>query len=197
MNIRPNSLNIVFGRKRCGKSTFACYLARKWIKSGHKVYSNMPIPNTLPIFPTDLGMFHVERGSLILIDEAGNCFNNREWKSFKGNVRQFLQLQGHFKCTVFLFSQGLDIDKAVRLLCDDLYIQKKIFKYFTYLKHISRAIVVTKASDFGGSDICDEYIIDSPLKVWEHKLLFMPPYWKDFDSYAIPSLPSYDDYMSR
>ena len=69
MNIRPNSLNIVFGRKRCGKSTFACYLARKWIKQGYNVYSNMPIPNTLPISPDDLGKFHIPERSLVLIDE--------------------------------------------------------------------------------------------------------------------------------
>lgn len=195
MKIRENSLNIVFGRKRCGKSTLMAKLSRQWLRKGYSVFSSYPLPGTFYFNPHDLGKFFIPPHSLVLIDECGSIFNNRDWKKFDSSVREWFKLQGHFKCTCFLFSQGLDIDKSIRLLCDDLYIQKKVFRYFSLLKHISRSIVITKASDFGGSDIVDEYRVDSFLKFWEHGLFFMPRYWKDFNSYETPYLPDYDDYV--
>ena len=68
--VRENILSVYFGVPGSGKTTFASYLAKKDLKHGLKVYSNVPIVGTYRLEPKqDIGIYMIEDARLI-IDEA-------------------------------------------------------------------------------------------------------------------------------
>ena len=99
---------MVFGKKGSGKSTLMCKLALKYTKKGFKVYCNSYIPGTYYFDAADVGFYHFPEKSVLLIDEVGMIWDNRDFKSFKKEVRDYFKLQRHYKHIVYLFSQSFD-----------------------------------------------------------------------------------------
>lgn len=186
----PYKLIMVFGRKGSGKTTYLCKLAHIWKKKGWNVYSSVEIPGTIPIRSEDVGFIQIPERSVILMDEVGMIYDNRNFKAFKPEVRDYFKLQRHYKHRVYLFSQTFDIDLKLRNLTDSMYLLVNYFGCITIGKQIRRKLVVVKPSPDAESRIADELII-SPflLTPFGARIFVWIPYWvKLFNSYEAPKL---------
>lgn len=195
IDTKSNLLYMFFGKKRCGKSTLLTRLAVRALAHGQTVYSTIPIEGTYFFDGKDTGFFQFKEGSLVLIDEVGLVFPSRDFKSFKAETRSLFKLQGHYKLTIVICSQSFDVDKAIRDLCDEIYLVKKWFKILSVCKRVRRSLVVTKATDYGGSTFADQYEI-TKLPFGRNRIFtLLPLYWNKFDSFAAPDLPDQSKFV--
>lgn len=187
----PYTLTMIFGKKGSGKSTTMSKIAFQHLKKGWKVYSNVPLPGCFRIREEDIGFRMIPPKSLLLIDEVGMIWDNRNFKSFKPEVRDWFKLQRHYKVKVVLFSQTFDVDKKIRDLTDDMYLIEKRFRVFAYGRRILKKSVLTEASADQPSRIDENLKFDSILFApFGSRLLTFIPRWSDsFDSFAAPQLP--------
>lgn len=192
--IDDNCLYLTFGKKGCGKTSTLASLARRGLKKGLIVYSTVPIKGTFLFKPEDFGLFEFEPHSLILIDEVNSVWDNRNFKNFKQYTQDLFRYQRHFDLTIHLFSQSFDCDKKIRDLCDGLFIAKRLGKWFTWIKTVDKDFVITKASDYGGSDISFGLSIRPFILSGSRHLIFLPKYWKFFDSFSKYQLQSVNEF---
>lgn len=186
----PYKLYMIFGKKGSGKSSYLCKLAKQYQKRGYYVYTNMPdcvIPNIRIIDPDDLGDFIPEEKSVILLDECGMLYDNRQYKSFKNSVRDFFVLQRHYKCIVYLCSQSYNVDKKLRDLCDEMYLIQNIGIVYGLVRPIRKTITLTEATSEGESRIAENLKFRF-ITSW--KLFYIPKQVKNFQSYIAPEKPA-------
>ena len=141
----PYKLFMVFGKKGAGKSTLMCKLALKYSKKGRPVYCNVPIPGTYYFNVDQIGCKGFPENSVVMIDEVGMIWDNRNFKSFREDVRDYFKLQRHYRHTVYLFSQSFDVDKKLRDLTDNMYLIRNFFNCFTIARRITKTITIVHA----------------------------------------------------
>lgn len=181
-------LSIYFGVPGSGKSTFAAHLTRKCFKNKIPVYSNVPIIGAYQYDTNDLGKYLIEDCKLI-IDEAGLEFNNREFKKFSRENLEFFKLHRHYGCSVDVFSQTYDdMDKKIRSLAYRLFVvRRSLIPLVVSVVPIRRSVGIDEQTH----QICDFYKFDPLLiRLFTTKRIFIPKYWKYFDSYSAPALPA-------
>lgn len=186
----PYKLIMVFGKKGAGKTTYMCKLVQMYIKKGRPCYCDVDIPGAFRIQAEDVGLVQFPEDSVILLDEVGMIYDNRDFKNFKKTTRDYFKLQRHYKHTVYLFSQTFDIDIKLRTLTDKMYLLVNYFGFLTIGKEIRRKIVVVKPSENAESRIADELVI-SPLLLTPFGariFCWIPKYSKLFDSHEAPAL---------
>lgn len=186
----PYKLIMVFGKKGSGKTTYLCKLAQQHIKKGWTVYSTVHIPGTYKISGEDVGVLHFPENSVILMDEVGMLYDNRDFKNFKTSTRDYFKLQRHYKHKVYLFSQTWDIDIKLRNLTDEMYLLFNFAGWLSIGKQIKRKVVVVKPSEDSESRIADELII-SPflLTPFGARVFTYIPHWiRYFNSFEAPKL---------
>ena len=187
--LNPYKLYLVFGKKGSGKSTYLVKLARKHLKKGWIVYTNMEelfMPGVRHFEIKHLGDFVPEAHSLLLLDEVGMIWDNRDYKTFKPQVRDFFKLQRHYHVKVYMASQTFDVDKKLRDLCDGRYLHSNCARVFTLGKRITRKVVITESTSEAESRISEDLKI---CPFWEWTLTYIPKWAKFFDSHAIPAKP--------
>lgn len=187
--LNPYKLYLVFGKKGSGKSTYLVKLARKHLKKGWIVYTNMEelfMPGVRHFEIKHLGDFVPEAHSLLLLDEVGMIWDNRDYKTFKPQVRDFFKLQRHYHVKVYMASQTFDVDKKLRDLCDGMYLHSNFARVFTLGKRITRRVVITESTSEAESRISEDLKI---CPFWEWTLTYIPRWAKFFDSHAIPEKP--------
>lgn len=187
----PYTLTMVFGKKGSGKSTLMVRLAYQYIKLGWDVYCTEPLDGCYLIKYDDIGFKQIPPKSVLLVDEAGMVWDNRNFKSFKPEVRDWFKLQRHYKVKVILFSQTFDIDKKLRDLTDDMYLCINVARVFSWAKRIRRKIVLTQPTGEFPARI-DEALQFDLFLFWPFGariLTFIPKYAKYFDSHKVPILP--------
>lgn len=187
--LNPYKLYLVFGKKGSGKSTYLVKLARKYMKRGWLIYTNMEelfIPGVRHFNIQHLGDFVPEAHSLLLLDEVGMIWDNRDYKTFKPQVRDFFKLQRHYHVLVYMASQTFDVDKKLRDLCDGMFLHSNFMRVFTLGKRITRKVIITEAVADAESRISENLVICPP---WEWTLTYIPKYAKFFDSHAVPDKP--------
>lgn len=180
---------MIFGKKGSGKSTYLCKLAKEYQKKGFTVYTNMSdctIKGIRIIDPENLGSYVPEKKSCVLLDEVGMLYDNRNYKSFRPEVRDFFKLQRHYNTVVFLASQSFDVDKKLRDLTDRMYLVNSLFPWLSLVRPISKKIALVEASSMGESRIVDNLKF-SFFTSW--KLIFIPKFVKCFDSFIAPEKP--------
>lgn len=106
----PYRLIMVFGKKGSGKTTLIAKLTVKYLRRGWKVYSTVPIPGALLFNAQDIGKIMFDENTVMFIDEGGMLFDNRNFKSFREDTRDWFKLQRHYRVKVFIFSQAFDIE---------------------------------------------------------------------------------------
>jgi len=177
-------LYVYFGVPGSGKTTFAAWIAKRIIKKGGNVWSNVPIKGTMKLNPVeDIGKTLIQDGHVI-IDEAGVEYNNRDYKAFSKDSTYFYKHHRHFRTTIHLFSQGFDdMDKKLRTLATRLYVVKKsMIPFFIRRYQVSKKIGINELT----KEICDEY-----YKVpFSSKRIFAPVLWNMFDTYSTKELPN-------
>lgn len=191
--LNPYKLIFIFGKKGSGKSTLLTKYALFYLKRGWNVYSTEGCPGTFKISPKDVGFAQFPPRSVIIVDEVGMIWDNRGFKTFPQEVRDYFKLQRHYKHVVILASQTFDVDKKIRDLADEMYLVEKKLRVFSYAKKILRRTVLLEstASQGGESRISEDLVYDSLFFFWagSRKLTYIPKYTQYFDSFIAPGLP--------
>lgn len=181
-----------FGVPGCGKSTI---LVREYLKNRKRydyIYTiNIQISGVKMIDKSDLETYKF-KNSLILWDEITMDADNREFKSFSKNLRDFFILHRHFGCDIIYATQNFEnVDKKVRDLTSELWYMSKsvipLFKHFTLAKRIYRNININEMS----SELTLGYRFCNFLEsifVSNCKIVFRPRYYKYFDTHDELSL---------
>lgn len=185
--IPDNYLVFLLGKKRSGKSTFLAWCSLHYHLRGRKVYSTSPLPCARLIDYEDIGLFSFPQHSVILIDEVGMIWDNRNFKNFKNYVRDYFKLQGHYKHTVIMASQSYDVDKKIRDLADMLGVVENFGFNISRIRWISRRITLTEAQGEQPSSISESLRFRFPL-FGGNCLVYRPLFYPFFDSYEAPEL---------
>lgn len=190
----PYKLVMVFGKKGSGKTTYIAKMAYKYLSKGKTVYSTVPlaIPGLRLFDVNDVGRYSFPPDSVVFIDEVGMIWDNRNYKNFRTDVRDWFKLQRHYKVQVFLFSQTFDIDVKLRNLTDSMYLLKSHFNFLSVCRRISRNITIVNASAESESRIADnlEFVPIWTALFGSKPLIFtFVPHWAPlFDSFSVPDL---------
>lgn len=187
--LNPWKLYLVFGKKGSGKSTYLVKQALKLRKKGFVIYSNMPdlsIPHARYIDPEQLGDYVPESDSVLILDEVGMIYDNRNFKSFKNSTRDFYKLQRHYRVIVFMASQTFDVDKKIRDLTDSMVLQSNFMRVFSLSRPIRRITTLTEPTGDQESRLTESLKF---APIWDWKLTFIPRYAKFFDTAIVPDRP--------
>lgn len=197
--LNPYKLIMLIAKKGGGKTTTLTKEAIKHCRRGWNVYCTFPVPGCYAIEYSDVGPYEFLPESLIIVDEAGMVWDNRDFKSFSKEVRNWFKLQRHRHCKVILASQDFDIDLKLRKLCDELFVLENRLRVFSYAKRVIRKIGIVEADGSSGSEsrIVDQLAWDSLFFFWcgSRKLTFIPNWVKYFDSFEAPKLLEKDFYL--
>lgn len=183
-----------FGVPGVGKNTLLTMFARREImrkKLGlpgayEHIYSDFYI-NGAEKFDYKYFRTHKMYNSLILIEEMGLNADNRKFKSFTNEERDYFVLHRHIGNDIIYATQDYSmVDSKIRSLTQELWYMSKsvvpILKHFTLAKRIYRCINIdeNRGELVMGYRFCN--LIES-LFVSNSKLCFRPLYYKHFDSY--------------
>lgn len=188
----PYRLIMVFGKKGSGKTTMITKLTYKYLKKGHPVYSTVPVPGAYLFDVDDIGKIQIPPESVIFIDEVGMIWDNRNFKNFKTEVRDYFKLQRHYRHTVYLFSQAFDIDVKLRDLTDYMYLMKSYFNCISVARKIDKSVGIVEATAQGESRLAMNLVFTPWFLPSSYIFTFMPAWHKYFDSFEAPELAQGD-----
>lgn len=181
-----------FGVPGSGKSTVLVKEYRKNKNKYDHIYTiNLQIDGVEMITKEDLEKYKFVN-TLILWDEITMDADNREFKSFSKDLRDFFILHRHFGCDIVYATQNFEnVDKKVRdLTCELWYMSKSVvplFRQFTTCKRIYRNVNINEhTSDLTlGYRFCN--FIES-IFVSNFKIIIRPLYYRFFDTHDELSL---------
>lgn len=188
--LNPYKLIMVFGKKGSGKTTFLTKTAQKYLVQGKKVYSTVPISGTVYVSPDMIGYVDFDFDSVLLIDEVGLIWHNRDWKSMDKNVIRFFKYQRHYGITCYLFSQSFDVDKTLRDLCDSMWLLSNKLRVFSVARRITKRITVSHPREDengqtqGQGALVEDYAFAPPIFPSSWIFTFIPRWSVFFDSFS-------------
>ena len=192
--LNPFKLTMVFGKKGSGKSTLMVRMAYQYLSKGWTVFCTEKLDGCVHIDYNDIGFKNIPPYSLLLVDEVGMIWDNRNYKQFKNEVRDWFKLQRHYKVKVVLFSQTFDIDKKLRDLTDEMFLCCNVLRVFSWAKRITRRVVLVQPGPDTPARIDEELAYD-PIIFWpfgSRILTFIPQWAPYFDSHNCPVLPEHE-----
>lgn len=180
-----------FGVPGCGKTTM---LVKKAIKEQMRIkkrYKNIYTINFTcagckEIKWEDLAKYKMYE-SLILIDEISTCADNREFKTFSKEHRDFFIMHRHLGNDIIWATQNYEkVDKTIRELTQELWYMSKtiipLIDNFTRSRRIYRNININEhTSELTlGYRFCN--LLES-FAVKNNEIVFRRSYYKYFDSF--------------
>lgn len=190
LKVRSN-IELVIGDCGSGKSCYVALRARKWLKKGYNVFSNMHIEGCFQFDLTDLLTYDFKidnKPYVIIIDEAsafglgsrGELHKNNN----KQNIIEFFTQYRHYKShMVYVVAPSFqDILPVVRSRCDTLVVVKRtLFKMFGMLKFrkIYKEIDIVGNHDVGSEP---KEVYYWGMFTTRYKFKFLA--YKMFDTYA-------------
>lgn len=193
----PFKLYMVFGKKGSGKTTFLAKTAYRYLKKGWRVYSTEKVPGVIQFDVDVIGKVTFPEKSVLLLDEVGMIWDNRNFKNFKTEVRDYFKFQRHEKHIVYLFSQTFDVDLKLRNLTDGMYLCTCKFGWLSIARKIRRSITLVHPHGDAESRIADdlefEPIIWSLFGARTCILTYIPHWIPLFDSHEKLGLPLHED----
>ena len=188
--IKFGSVNYVFGSPGSGKTTLLCKIAKYFQKKKINGYSNFPGTGCILIQDEDIGYYNFTN-SVILLDEAGIAYSNRDAVNKRGLMQdkqrlQYWKLVRHYRAMIILASQSWeDVDKKCRDLSNRyFYIRRSLFPFFTLVKPIFKCVDIDETTH----QPADFYKFDV---FWNYMYVYRPKWYKMFNSYDAPDLPDY------
>lgn len=191
-----------FGVPGCGKTTNLVKIARKEQKRRKKRYKNIYTINVditgCKRITKDILERYLIEDSLILWDEITLDADNRAFKTFSEDLRDFFILHRHLGCDIIYVTQNYEkVDKVIRDLTGELWYMERtvipILNNITKSKRIYRQININEhTSELTlGYRFCTwlESIFTSNVE-----LCWRPKYYKYFDSYSLLSLEKREKY---
>lgn len=178
------------GKPGAGKSTTMVKLAYEYNKKGMTVYTTSYIPGTYHIDVADLCKVELKPDSVLMIDEASTVYDNRNFKKFTEEQRDYWVQYRHRKIIVWFFSQDFNIDLKLRRLVHKLYCCINYFGVYTVLKEVKRKFPVITQDQTGESQITDTYVV-SPFILapfGARKFVFIPRWARFFNSFETKPL---------
>lgn len=191
-----------FGVPGCGKTTNLVKLARRELKRLKKKYEeiftiNFECDGCIPIEYNDLAEFKF-KNCLILIDEITMDADNRSFKTFPKEIRDFFILHRHLGIDIVYATQNYEnVDKKIRDLTNDLWYMSKsvvpLLNAFTVSKKIYRNININEyTSELTlGYRFCNflEMIFSSNMEITLRRKYYK--YFDTFDELNIKDRPMY------
>ena len=182
-----NFFDMYIGVPGSGKTTFAAYLVKKRRKKAKRkkcsdlVLSNTPIKGAYKITKSDIGNYMIQ-DCLLIMDEAGIDYNNRNFKTFSDDETYFYKFHRHYNVDIAMFSQDFDVDVKLRKLATRLFIvQKSFIPGFIKRRQITKNVGI----DSNTKQLIDEY----RYVLFGSRYIYAPKLWKLFDSYSHKNLP--------
>lgn len=182
-------ISFYFGLPGAGKTTTIAYFAKKYIDNPQYkyIYTNvkLDIPGVIFISKEDLGVYDITEG-LVLYDEGGVDFDNRDFATFSKDNTWFFKYHRHAKLDVKIFSQTIDIDKKIRNLVSDVYYMYKPFisgRWITKIVRIEYGIAWPDKRTVG--DVQEGYAAPSFIGKLLAQRIHRKRYYKYFDSYVL------------
>lgn len=190
-HLQPSRLDVVYGGPGSGKSTYACFLARKALASGVPVFSNVPITGCYILSREDIGRVSIPSG-LVIFDEVGVEYNNRDFKSnFSkssggSQALEWWKKHRHEGCQCLILSQGFDdMDKKLQTLGSHYWIVRhSLLPGMITLRQIRKQPSIDEKSH----QPIDFY----DWQPFSKRRVFMRPLWKHFNSFDKMDLPVKD-----
>lgn len=185
----PYDLLFFFGVPGCGKTTLMVKDIIKAQKEGWICYCNVHVnvPGVRYFEIKDYGRYYFPPHSTIFVDEAGTIWDNRKFKNFTDEVRDYFKFYRHRMNRLRLYSQSFDIDLKIRSLCSGLYMIRRIGSLFSFAHRVSKKIVVVEPQGDSEGRIADGYALDPLwLALFGRKVTYftyLPKYAKYFDSF--------------
>lgn len=163
-------ISMYFGSPGAGKTCLARrILYVDGIKYEH-CFANFDTPLAMKLDPLSFANFNPPINSLIVIDEAGICFNNRQYKSLDRGLIEFFKKHRHLECDIVLVSQSWeDVDVTLRRLTDKLYYIRKL-GLWTLIHDINKRCIIDKDT---------HQIVDGYYKTRFFFRWFFRPFWYD------------------
>ena len=139
--------------------------------------------------------------SLIILDELAMDADNRKFKTFSENIRDFFILHRHLGNDIIYATQSYEaVDLKIRFLTQELWYMSKsvvpLLCEFTTAKRIYRNIAINEhTSDLIlGYRFCN--LIES-FFVKNYRIVLRRKYYKKFDSFDEGQLASREEFKSR
>ena len=194
-----------FGVPGVGKSTTLVRIARKEqkrvIKRYENIYTiNIDIKGCKKITRKELERYRFEN-ALILWDEITMDADNREFKTFSKDLRDFFILHRHLGCDIIYATQNYEnVDKKIRDLTSELWYMSKsvvpLLREFTISKRIYREININEnTSELTlGYRFCNilESFFTTNTSICLRRL-----YYKYFDSFDLLNMKERELYERR
>lgn len=196
LNFHPidRKLHLFIGKKGCGKSSHIAKMVTWCNLHNVTAYTiGISVPGAIMLHRDDLGKVALLPDSILFIDEIGMIFDNRKFKTFSDEARDFFKLQRHYKLTVYCYSQSRDCDKKIRDMMDYLYIARRSGSLGVY-KRVNKSISIGTDQDGNGS-IVESYQYSGLLDMIFFNgisFTYLPKYYDMFDSFITDSLASID-----
>lgn len=191
--LNPYKLIMVFGKKGSGKTTLITKLSQNYLKKGRLVYSTIDIPGCRTFDVTDIGRYNLPEESILFIDEVGMIWDNRDYKNFRTDVRDWFKLQRHNRVSVYLFSQTFDVDVKLRNLTDYMYLVQNHFGVLSIARKIKRGIVIVNPDGQSEARIADslefEPFILTVFGLRSQIWTWIPAWTRYFNSFELPEKP--------
>lgn len=168
-----------------------CLLARKKHRKVYTTVEDINIPGVIKFDPQNYGKYRFYGDCLVLIDEAGIVFNNRNWKEFTENI-EYSKLHRHDKARIILYSQSPeDTDVTLRRLAQESWDMKKIFGYWSIQRKIICENTIVKAAadpDKGKNKTQGTYAMNQRYAsiFGGLKIYHMPRFYGHNDTFIMP-----------
>lgn len=105
-----------------GKTYALVWRAKKAMKEGRMVFSNVYIQGTYQITFDDILHYRFPEGSVVIFDEGGRWFNSKKWKELPDEVFDLFTIHRHLQMDLFIGVQSFNrIDKSLREVIEVTY----------------------------------------------------------------------------
>lgn len=175
-------------------------LRLKKLKRYDHVYTNFYCEGAEIIDFKDLGKYKIYN-SLIILDELAMDADNRKFKTFDDNIRDFFILHRHLGNDIIYATQSYEaVDLKIRFLTQELWYMSKsvvpLLREFTTAKRIYRNININEhTSELTlGYRFCN--IIES-FFVRNYRICYRKKYYKKFDSFDEGQLENREVFTSK